>query len=110
MSLRSLSMSMRLTSATDAEDSAAPPFSVALRQRFFVLLGAARQSVGAVLQRREIQMRRDFLLHWRNVGLFRIGAGRECAFVDLEVALANLILLLCREGLQPANVGLDGVR
>ena len=63
---------------------------------FLILRGAMRKRVGAILNRREIQIRRHVLFLRRNVGfLCGIGAGGKNAFIDLEVALTDFVPLLC---------------
>src|SRR5260370_27773867 len=82
----------------------------ALLQRFAVFGGAAREFLGSVLEWREIQVRRNSLRGGSNEWVARIVRGLENAFLDLAIALANVILRFLRQCLQFLHVGLHGVR
>src|SRR5216683_835956 len=81
-----------------------------LLQRFAVFGGAAREFLGSVLEWREIQVRRNSLRGGSNEWVARIVRGLENAFLDLAIALANVILRFLRQCLQFFHVGLHRVR
>src|SRR5207244_219539 len=74
------------------------------RQGFLIALRRARQRVGRVVERREVQKRGKLLPRGGHVGLARIGGGREQALVELAVQLPDLIMLVFGEFLGLSSV------
>ncbi len=83
---------------------------VSLFEGFMVFGGATRHLLGGILDWREIQMRRNSLHLGSNKRLSRIVASLEHSFLNLAIALANLIVCFLRERLQFLHVSLHRVR
>src|SRR5205807_6976148 len=66
-------------------------------QRLFVALRRGRERVGRVVERREVQKRREVVARRGHVRLARIGGGREQALVELTVPLPDLLLFVFRK-------------
>ena len=82
---------------------------IGLRQGFAVVLGAASQCLGSILQRSKVQVRGNILTRLSYRRPSWIEGRLEHALIQLLVALANCFLLVGQQLLQLLVVFLNGV-